>query len=136
MKPKLFLFLIIQMFFLSIITSIYSQNTSIQITSKSITEFLVENNKKIDDIQVVILQDINGEISFSTGEALGIKKNNSNEVVIFVLSQTIDPLKLKFSEENDMPFPLPFPGSISILEIKKDNMLHLFYDNIKFSIKF
>lgn len=114
----------------------FAQSLRIVTTTKSINEYLVENNKKIDDIQVVILQESQGKATFSSGEAIGIKKNNSNEVVIFVLNQTIDPLKLKFSEENDMPFPLPFPGSISIMEIKKDNTLHLFYDNANFSIKF
>jgi hypothetical protein len=112
----------------------FAQSLRIVTTTKSINEYLIENNKKIDEIQVVILQENQGKATFSSGEALGIKKNNSNEVVIFVSSQTIDPLKIKFSEENDIPFPLL--GSITTMEIKKDNTLHLFYSNANFSIKF
>jgi len=135
MKPtKLLLASILILFSFSF--NAFAQSLRIVTTTQSINEYLVENNKKIDDIQVVILQENQGNATFSSGEALGIKKNNSNEVVIFVMNQTIDPLKLTFSEGNDMPFPLPFPGSISLMEIKKDNTLYLFYANANFSIKF
>jgi hypothetical protein len=133
MKPtRLFLTSILVLF--TLFLDAYGQSYRIVTTTKSINEYLEENNKKIQDIQVVILQENQDKAMFSSGEALGIKINQSKEVVIFLMNKTIDPLKIKFSEGDDIPVPLP--NSTSTIEMNKDNKLNLFYGNAIFSIKF
>lgn len=103
MKPNIynFLFAILILFSSFNIQDIKAQEIKFYFASESINEFLDSHSLNFDQVQIVFLNEINGQYILSNAEAVGIPSNNSKNIVVFCSNPSLDLNNLKIIKNSN-----------------------------------